>query len=361
MELKYKPDLSRAKKYWEAFWQKQIIDRPVVNITAPKKGAASVYHNVYNANVLKARGNPEKLTELLQGYEEFLKAFSFLGEEIPALAMDFGPDMYASFFGADIFPAANNMGTTWIKPMVTDWVKFTGELDLSECGTYKQYLQMYKSATEFSEGKFLIGCPDCHSNLDALSALRGPQDLCYDLMDYPDEIEQAMVQVRAHYRPFWDELYKIGDFKKRGSIGWIPTYCDGRFATVQCDAICLISPEQARRYVIPALIEECEVHDHVSYHYDGKQALVHLDDILQIKKIDIIQWVPGDGAPRSIEWMDLLHKIQAAGKGLWIYDWTLEEIKQHFRELKPEGLCFSVSAPNEDEAESFLEYLVKNT
>ncbi len=47
------------------------------------------------------------------------------------------------------------------------------------------------------------------------------------------------------------------------------------------------------------------------------------------------------------------------GKGLWIFDWTAEEIKQHFRELRPEGLIFEVGTKNVKEAEELVRY-VKN-
>ena len=36
MDLLYKPDFDRVKKYWKAYWEKEIIDRPCVYITAPK-------------------------------------------------------------------------------------------------------------------------------------------------------------------------------------------------------------------------------------------------------------------------------------------------------------------------------------
>ena len=100
--------------------------------------------------------------------------------------------------------------------------------------------------------------------------------------------------------------------------------------------------------------------DNAAYHYDGKEALVHLDDILAIKGIDAIQWVPSDGQPRSVEWMDLLRRIQAAGKGLWIYDWTADEIKTRFKELKPEGLVFYVGVESEGEGHELIEYVRKH-
>ena len=54
-----------------------------------------------------------------------------------------------------------------------------------------------------------------------------------------------------------------------------------------------MSPEQGKRYVIPSIEEEVEALDHASYHYDGKEALVHLDNVLGIQGIEVIQWVPG--------------------------------------------------------------------
>ena len=53
-------------------------------------------------------------------------------------------------------------------------------------------------------------------------------------------------------------------------------------------------------------------------------------------EIDCVQWVPGAGQPRTVEWMDLLQKIQAAGKSVWIYDWTVEEIMAYHKELAPD-------------------------
>jgi hypothetical protein len=97
------------------------------------------------------------------------------------------------------------------------------------------------------------------------------------------------------------------------------------------------------------------------YHYDGPGALSHLDEILGIKKIDVIQWVPGAGQPRTIEWMDLLKKIQKSGKGLWLYDWTVQEIKDHFKELDPRGVMYSVWTKSQKEGEELLEYLKRNT
>jgi len=174
-------------------------------------------------------------------------------------------------------------------------------------------------------------------------------------MDCPGDVHRILDKVRKTYRDVFEMAYKSANLNKTGSIGWAPTYCpSGKFAVIQCDFSCMVSPSQAREFVIPAIAEEASFLDHCVYHYDGKDALGHLDDILSIKEIDVIQWVPGDGQPRTIEWMDLLKKIQKAGKGLWIYDWTNQEIIDNFKELSPEGLCFSTFASSQKEADNLL-------
>lgn len=86
----------------------------------------------------------------------------------------------------------------------------------------------------------------------------------------------------------------------------------------------MVSPEICREYIIPALEEEASFLDHCVLHLDGPDALPHLDDVLAIKGIDVLQWVPGAGQPPVWKWTDVLLKAQKAGKGLQIYDVNLD-------------------------------------
>ena len=356
----YKDDFEGAKKYWSAFWNKEMIDRPVVSITAPKKGIEmpSYYWSpTYSYNVCMD-GNYQ---EALNKYEDVVAATYYGGEALPSFEVTLGPDQYAGFLGSKI-EAGEGFYTTWAHPVVDDWSNFEVKIDQST-GSYFDKVKKYMDyAATFAKDKFFINMLDLHSNMDALSALRGPQDLCMDLYDCPEEVHRVLNEVRKTYPEVFEMAFKAGDMKNRGSIGWAPTYCgDGKFAVIQCDFSCMLSPTQAREFVIPAIAEEAAYLDHSVYHYDGKEALGHLDDVLAIKEIDCIQWVPGTGTPPTIEWMDLLQKIQKSGKSLWIYDWTAEDIKAHFKELEPNKVAFSLGVGSQDEADSLLEFLVKNT
>lgn len=351
--LKYKENFEQTKEYFRAFWKKEVIDRPLIAVTCPKDPANPVWPAPYMAG--SADG---KYLEALQRQEEYFAGMDYsAGEAIPTFECSFGPDQFAAFLGAKLEIKA---GTSWVHPCLESFEGFHAQLGRSENSVYTRLLQFISVAADYAKGKFLINTPDLHSNMDALSAMRSPEELCVDLMLDEENVLSALEQVRKLYPVVIEDVIRAGKFEQTGMIGWAPTYCEGKFATVQCDFSCMIGPAMARKFVIPAIREEAAYLDHCVYHYDGKEALGHLDDVLAIKEIDVIQWVPGDGNPRSIQWMDLLHKIQAAGKGLWIYDWTVDEIKEHFKELKPEGLIFQVSAKDRKEAEGLVSYVKKH-
>jgi 5-methyltetrahydrofolate--homocysteine methyltransferase len=200
---------------------------------------------------------------------------------------------------------------------------------------------------------------DIHSNMDAIMAARGSQNLCMDLLDDPDKVERDLKRILPLFPKFVDSVSEAGNMEKNGYLGWLPAYSREKFAVIQCDFSIMISPEMTRRFVIPALEYEASCLKHCIYHFDGVGALTHLDEILGIKEIDAIQWVPGAGQPRQAEWMDLLKKIQKSGKGLWL-EWSPQEIKDHFKELKPEGVFFDTWAKSPEEGEELLEYVRRN-
>ena len=355
----YKQDFEGAKKNWKKFWKQEYIGRPFLCVTSPKRGAIQQPFSWSPADSYRAcmRGT---LRQSLEQYERFLQTTYFGAESIPAIDIQLGPDQYAAFLGAKL-ETREELSTTWAHPIVQDWKEFNVKIDRSENSALDILCKNMKEAALWGKDKFIVNMPDLHSNMDALSALRGPEDLCYDIMDTPEEVHSVLKEVRATYQEIFHILYEAGNMKETGSCSWAPLYCEeGKFAVTQCDFSCMLSPRQAREFVIPAIEEEAQFLDCCIYHYDGKGALGHLDDILAIDRIHAVQWVPGAGQPRTIEWMDLLHKIQKASKSLWIYDWTVQEIKEHYRELDPSKVLFSLSVSSQDEAEDLIEFLEKN-
>jgi hypothetical protein len=89
--LAFKPDLEMAVKRWEAFYAGDIIDRPLVCVTAPKKGTKGDRWSDYYERV---HGD---MDEIIDRTLRCAEATFWGGESIPSFAITFGPDECAVF------------------------------------------------------------------------------------------------------------------------------------------------------------------------------------------------------------------------------------------------------------------------
>lgn len=344
-------DCSEVESRWEGFWRRERLDRPYCVLTAPRHPLEPVAFPKYMA------GSDGRTQEAIRDFESWMNATYFLGEAVPFFDVSFGPDQFSAFLGANlaVHPDEN---TSWVEPCVEDWKNL--EINIERPGgILDRMLQFMGIVAEKSAGKYPVGMPDLHSGMDCLSAMRGPQSLCMDLMDQPEVVEAALKQVRAAYAPIVERIREAGKMDQTGFIGWSPAFSKTSAAVIQCDFICMIGPDDFRRFVLPVLIDEAEQSDHVVFHLDGKEALRHLDDLLSIPGIDVVQWVPGAGQPRTIHWMELLQRIQEEGKSVWVYDWTPEEIAGYADQLDPARTLFSVAVQDCSEGEKLLDTLIK--
>lgn len=354
MTFALKPDFEEARRRWKAFWQGEIIDRPCCRVLAPRDGA-------------KQQPHPPGLQDPKADLRAYAEAFDlwasgiyFGGDAVPFFYPNFGPDIYTAFLGADLEGFDHGTSTSWAIPFVKDWRTDAPSLAEPHGHWWETMLRYVSTIRDVARGKWGVGVLDLHSNLDCLAAARGPQNLCMDLLDCPDDVEAAMDVVRRTYQPIYDGLFFASGQDETGTASWLPMYCEGKFAVIQCDFICMISPDAARRFLYPALEEETRFLDQCCYHLDGPDALVHLDDLLAIDGIDAIQWVPGAGNAPHIEWTDLLKRIQSAGKALYVGG-GIDEVKIYHRELRPEKVFYDTWAPSQREADDLLNWLRANT
>ncbi|MBP6965583.1 MAG: hypothetical protein KBC96_14395 [Armatimonadetes bacterium] len=352
MTLALKPDFDEARRYWDAFWAGAIIDRPTICLkVAPPPGSPPHPGSLSSIETPAAH---------VRAFGEWASSVQWLAEAVPFYFPNHGPDMFAAWVGGDLRYSPDSAGTTWSVPNVRDWATDALEIGAPHGGWWERMLDLMRVGAEIAEGRFLMGMSDIHSNMDALSALRGPQELCTDLFDVPDRIDAAMQTVRKAFPRVIDGLRQAGRMDGRGYIGWLPFYSETTYAVLQCDFACMIGPEHFRRWVLPSLEEESSYLQHSVYHYDGPDALVHLHDVLSIPGIRAIQWVSGAGNAPTIEWMDLLVEIQKAGKAVYIGA-SADEIPSYCKRLRPEHVLYDVTVRTEQEARSLLAWMKRNT
>ena len=70
----------------------------------------------------------------------------------------------------------------------------------------------------------------------------------------------------------------------------------------------MLSPRLFRRFVLPDIITQAENMDYALYHLDGPNEIPYLDDLIQSKCLDAIQWVPGvrEETQDYIKWKTIL-------------------------------------------------------
>jgi len=358
--LRYQPAFSEIADRFNAFWNDEPPKRPLVWAEVPKDPLRPIARIDHPLTLRYFRATQGKWEEHMRCIDHWLENTLFLGDAIPFYAPDFGADQFAAFFGGTFHYSDTNPETNWVEPFVDSLEGFEPKLDDSN-PSWQGVRGYARALAEHAKGRYLIGACDLHSNIDAMSAMRNPSNLCMDLMDWPEEVARISAAMRKIYPTVYEALYEASGFtSETGSIGWGPFWTPGRFAVVQCDFSCMISTEDFRSYALSGIEEEAAYLDRSMYHLDGPGALRHLDDVLSVKDLDVLQWVSGAGQKPMWQWLEVLKKGLASGKALHIYDITPDEVKQVHRELKSRRCLYQVNAANACEVEDLLRWLEAN-
>jgi len=231
-----RPDFADVKERWRHFWAGEVWKRPLVLASAPKAGAERTrwirhhYFQMVTGDFAAIRG----------ALDDWIATTDFLGELLPCVGPDLGPDQFAAFLGGEIQFNESSKETSWVAPMVDDWEEALPLVFDTANRWWQQACACSRMLAEHSRRRYLVACSDLHSNADTLLALRGAERLCMDFLDCPELIGRAMENVRAAYQPIYDGLYEAGGMSRAtGTLGWIPLWCEGRYATIQCDFICM--------------------------------------------------------------------------------------------------------------------------
>ena len=211
----------------------------------------------------------------------------------------------------------------------------------------KQIDEIMQLALEKCSGKFMVGYTDLHPGIDCMAAWRDPQNLCLDLLLYPDEVKKLGFKANEHFQELFDHYDGILKKHQQLSVAWMVIPSFGKMHIPSCDFSAIISPEQFDEFVLPILQEEVKPMSHNVFHVDGKGVANHIDRILAMPEINAIHWVQGMGDDLSImQWLPFIRKIQTAGKSV-VVDLHLNELEQFISEMNPKGLLLCIAADDD--------------
>ena len=348
LDLAGKPDFDASLTRIYAWFEQAIVDRPPVRFSR---------HNAYyDAADAVAQSRYPTLRDWWFDAEYQVERFvqqiagkHYHGETFPIFWPNLGPNVFAACYGA---PLAFGAVTSWAEPILTDYGQPLA-LDWQS-----EYLRQLEAQTRLAlarcDGQFMVGYTDLHPGIDWLAALRGSQQLCLDLFDYPDAVQAALAAGVPDFLHFYAHFDRMLKAERQLSVAWMGIPSFGTMHIPSCDFATMISPAQFRKFVYSILWAECAAMTHNVFHVDGKGVARHLDAILELPNVQAIQWVQGVGADKPIlQWIPLIQRIQAAGKSA-VVDLEPAELEPLIDALRPEGLYLCLPAVDEDEELALL-------
>ena len=338
----------------EYLWHNELLDRCCISVTAPKDPG-----NPYlDAKPETSEGLRRWYTDgewiLKRNLEKIEKTY-YAGDALPCIFPYFGTGGHAKYVCSED-KVEYGKDTSWVHPSIEDLESFPLNFDPAHNKVFQQELGILSYLASEAEGRYFVGMPDNCGSYDALAQLRGNEELMIDFLTQPESVKRAGKSLVAILKTSGEEFFRsLKENCRGGSIqAWMNTWSPGKHMQLQCDLSVMISNEIFREFILDELISTSAWLDHAIYHMDGIEQIRHLDDILQISSIHMVQWVQVDGQPDAIACLPTLKKIQAAGKGLVICIGK-EQVRPLLENLSPKGLNLLVGdARDPDEADRIV-------
>jgi len=335
-----------AKERLTALWEKEIIDRctmaiPVV--TNPQRWNMLYEKPKEPDGLIRQYSDPDSYHERMVARFE---CTSYLGESLPGAFPSYGVGGHVAYMGGNPVYTPTSV---WFMPVIDDWEKDHTVYDPNN-SLLKLQMNLMKRLSMLGRGQYFVTMPDNCGSMDGVAGLRGSENLLEDMYDNPEYVERALKKVLFALEQSSIELFEAAKESNEGgsSHSWMHLWSPGKLLQLQCDLSVMISPAMFEKFILPELEETTSWLDHSVYHFDGIEQLRHLDMILSVKNLDMIQWTRVAGQPPTSDNMEALKKIQKAGKGLVLFP-ELWEVEKFLDELSPNGLHLVVHGVTTDE------------
>lgn len=345
-------DWERRLDRMDAFWDREVIDRPPAAIIIEKPEAAARE---------PAGGRWDELRERWLDVDfrsdyalATVDRHDYLGDALPKAIPNLGPEVFSAFFGT---PLEFGERTSWSVPNLKDWDR-ADDLQFSEDNVYwRAIMDLTDALLEKGRYRCYTGMTDLHPGGDALAAFRDPATLAMDLIDHREEVAALLDRVTRVYLRLYDVFYEKLRAAQQPTCTWHKLVSRRKWYLPSNDFSCMISKEMFDDIFLPGIVQECRHLQAALYHLDGPGALRHLDSLLAVPELNGIQWVCGSGNGRASDWYEVYHKCQAAGKVISV-PLQVDELEAFMDAFKPGGVFLNMSnVRDREEAERVLKRL----
>jgi hypothetical protein len=212
----------------------------------------------------------------------------------------------------------------------------------------RKLIEFTEMMVQLAAGRFPVALPQMRGPLDTLAALRGPEQMCFDLLEAPDEVFKILAELTDLWIGIAEAvLAKIppfhGGYSTRMKM-WAP----GQAITPQNDISTLISPEMYQEFVLPW---DEKIVDRFPYHSFHLHATEYhqVAGLLSLAKLTVIQLTLEHtlGGPPLEVMMPVVRRILDQ-KPLLLVALDIDTAEWCLNELPGRGLCLMVGLNDDD-------------
>jgi len=348
--LLYREDMDAVRSRLTAWWNGHDIGRPAMQIVAPRTKPWDPFTVMPEPAGWPGKYSTSNFDYSVNLAQQVCASMIYMGEAMPWVRPELGPNALALYLGCR---AVYRPDTMWSVPCISRPEEASFVFD--ESNFYWDFtLRLAREQVRRGDGRFVTAFPDLIEGLDTLAAMRGTQTFLLDLVERPGWVQECLGQITRRYFDYYDILYDLIKDQTGGSCWW--AWAPGRMAKLQCDFSAMISPGMFGEFMVPVLREMTEKLDYSMYHWDGPGALGHLDHLLSLERLNMLQWTPGDGVEPVMDkrWWGIYHKTIEAGKKVFLVGFigldNLKAFKREFgRKLGQFMIRMDVESPQQGE------------
>ncbi len=220
---------------------------------------------------------------------------------------------------------------------------------------FQKWLECQRALGRLAEGQFPVSLPVMHGPLDLLSAVKGPAQLCLDLLDRPVEVKRALAGVTDLWVAAAHQLLSVTPSFEGGMCSRMKIWLPGSSVTLQDDATSLLSPSSYTEFVQGC--EEQIVHAFPYHTYHSHSTSAHLLELIAgMPGLTSIQITLDPNGPPKPKLRSVIRNVLRK-KPVLLCVWDREWAEWCRQELDPGGACIAYIIRAEEDWKACEEWM----
>jgi hypothetical protein len=345
----------KIRKYL-AFWNNDPVERPMVGFSL------GGWFSFQSYSAIQRYRGAERLTPDMLSPERHFEDYN----RIVASFAEIEDDVIHSVAPIPAFPWLEAMlgipaqvgnESIWVKEGGFDY-RDTGKLNLSKDNPWrKKYLEFVSALQDRYGDRYPVGQPILRGTSDMVAALRGSQQMIFDLYDHPQEfLRLARAGTDFFIDLVKDQLAVTKPFYGGYEVEQFTLWAPQGIVRMQEDASALFSPDLYVKYLQEEdrRIASAFPYDVIHLHSSSLHLLDRFADLEPQKCIEINKDQGGWGVPRMLP---LFKVVQSRGKKLIVRGkLDLADLDLLRKELSPRGLYLQIVIDQPEEAPRFRSF-----